>query len=195
MAKRLSSQSGAIGGMMSEVGSNEPNRLRHPDGMLSDSAPVELIAAEVKARRCFVTENYTVGAFGMHPVVPGERSGDFAIDRWLTSADVSARAVAAAAPPTDAALTEYLTKRKDRLRIAHAYFGEPGLEYALQRFGEGDHATALVALGARLKDPRFTAALGAAGRAEVELLIEDPTAFVPCEARKPAVGGGLRRIG
>src|SRR5205085_2109742 len=101
MAKRLSNEGGAIGSMMAEVASDEQGRFRHADGVLSDNAPAEMVATEVKTRRCFVTDGYTVGAFGLHPVTPGDRTGDFSIDRWLTSADLSARAVAAQSPASD----------------------------------------------------------------------------------------------
>lgn len=197
MAKRLSSQGGAIGGMMAEVSSDDLHRFRNANGMLSDSAPPEMITAEVKAQRCFVTDGYTVGAFGLHPVATGEDADEnYDIERWLTSANLSARAVAAQPAPTDAALADYLTRRKDRLRMVHAYFGEPGLRYALDRFGEGDHATALAAIRARVADPKFAAAFGPVAAAEMQLLAEDPASFVPCRARKAApAAAGLRRIG
>ncbi len=149
-----------------------------------DSAPSEAIVAEETARRCFTTDNYVVGQFGLHPVVPGEPADDkFAIDRWLASGDISARAVTLAADHPDAALAKYVTERKERLRMVHAYFGAPGLTYGLSHFGGGDHRAAIAVLRRRLQDSSYVAALAPVARAEMQLLAEAPEAFIPCRAR------------
>ncbi len=184
LAKRYASQPGALGRMFASMASEAETRYRSYDGVLRDSAPSQMIVAEVKARRCFITDNYVVGQFGLHPVVPGELADDsFAIDRWLASGDISAQVVAQAADHPDAALAGYVTERKERLRMVHAYFGAPGLAYGLSHFDGGDHPAALAALRRRLQDPSYVAALAPVARAEMQLLAEAPDSFVPCRAR------------
>ena len=115
---------------------------------------------------------------------PGDRPDDkFAIDRWLASGDIGARGVGQAGDRPDAALADYLAERKERLRMVHAYFGAPGLTYALGHFDGGDHPAAIAVLRRRLQDPAYAAALAPVARAEMQLLAEAPDAFVPCQAR------------
>ncbi|MEO6339703.1 MAG: M48 family metalloprotease [Caulobacteraceae bacterium] len=179
VTKRFAHEPGRIGQLFTAM-EHEGETFRSAG--VTDSAPADEIAAEVKAKRCFVTDSYTVGQFGLHPVVPGGQTEEYSIDRWLASGDDSARAVIAAAARPDAALAAYLTVRKERVRIVHPYFGEPGLAYALQRFGGGEHAAAVAILRQRLADPAFVKALGPAARAEMRLLAEAPDAFIPCRA-------------
>jgi hypothetical protein len=187
MTDRLARQPGRLSRIFAAMPEGDMGTFRSGDGVLSDSASAEAIAAEVKAKRCFTTDSYSVGRFGLHPVVPGQADADYSIDRWLSSGDYEARAVIAAGPAPDAALAAYLKERKERLRMAHAYFGEPGLQYALQRYGQGEHAAALGVLRLRLQDPSFAASLAPAARAEMQLLAADPDAFIPCRARaRPA---------
>ena len=190
---------GHIAEMMSEGGTQ---RFGSVDGMPTDNASSSKIAAETTAKRCFKTESYTVGRFGLHPVVPGATpNGEYAIDRWLASGDESARAVVAAGAAPDAALTAYLDERKDRLRVVHAYFDDAGLRYGLQRYAEGDHPAALAVLRTRLQDPTYLASLTPRARAEMKLLADQPDDFISCEARRlreggpaTAAAGGLRPV-
>ena len=183
LTKRFAHQPGSIGRMFAAMDEDSFSNFRSLDGVLRTGAPPETIAAEVKAKRCFPTDTYTVGQFGLHPVVPGTGTEEYSIDRWLASGDEAARAVTFAAGQPDTALTAYLAARKERLRMVHEYFGEPGLAYGLQRFSGGDHAAALAILRQRLADPAFVAPLGPAASAEMQLLAEAPDAFVPCQAR------------
>ena len=171
LTKRFASQPGALGRMFAGMASEDESRYRSYDGVLRDSAPSEMIVAEVKAKRCFTTDNYVVGQFGLHQVVPGEPADDkFAIDRWLASGDFRAQAVTLAADHPDAALADYLAERKERLRMVHAYFGAPGLAYGLSHFAGGDHPAALAVLRRRLQDQSYVAALTPVARAEMQLL-------------------------
>ena len=184
LTKRYASQPGVLGRMFAGMTSEAETRYRSHDGVLRDSAPRELIVAEVEAKRCFTTDDYIVGQFGLHPIVPGGPAGDtFAIDRWLASGDIKAQAVTQAADRPDAALAEYVAERKERLRMVHAYFGAPGLAYGLRHFDGGDHPAALAVLRRRLQDPSYVAALAPVARAEMKLLAEAPDAFIPCRAR------------
>jgi len=184
LTKRYANQPGVLGSMFASMASEGEMRHRGYDGMLRDSAPAEMIVAELKAKRCFITDSYVVGQFGLHPVAPGDRPDDkFAIDHWLASGDISARGVVQAGDRPDAALAGYLAERKERLRMVHAYFGAAGLAYALSHFHGGDHPAALAVLGRRLQDPAYAAALAPVARAEMQLLVAAPDAFVPCRAR------------
>jgi len=184
LARRYASQPGVLGRMFATMASETEFRYRGYDGVLRVSAPADMIVAEVKARRCFVTDSYVVGQFGLHPVAPGDRPDDkFAIDRWLASGDIGARGVGQAGDRPDAALADYLAERKERLRMVHAYFGAPGLTYALGHFDGGDHPAAIAVLRRRLQDPAYAAALAPVARAEMQLLAEAPDAFIPCRAR------------
>jgi Zn-dependent protease with chaperone function len=184
LTKRYASQPGAIGRMFAGMASEDEMRFRSYDGGLRDSAPPQMIVAEEQAKRCFVTDNYVVGQFGLHPVVPGHLPDEaFAIDHWLDAGDVAAQGVAQATGQPDAALARYLAERKERLRMVHAYFGPAGLTYALSHFDGGDHPAAVAALRRRLQDPAYAAALAPVARAEMRLLAEAPDAFIPCRAR------------
>ena len=188
LTRRYANQPGVLGRVFASMASEGEFRDRGPDGVLRDSAPSETIVAEERARRCFTTDSYVVGQFGLHPVVPGELTDDkFAIDRWLASGDISARAVTLAADHPDAALAKYVTERKERLRMVHAYFGAPGLTYGLSHFGGGDHPAAIAVLRRRLQDPSYVAALAPVARGEMQLLAEAPDDFIPCRAR---IGAG-----
>lgn len=201
--KELAKRSGGMGHiaeMMSEGGGAQ--RFQSVDGVLTDSATSSAVAAETTAKRCFKSEAYTVGRFGLHPVIPGPLpEGSYAIDRWLASGDESARAVVVAGAAPDPALSAYVEKRKERLRVVHAYFDDAGLNYALRRYAEGDHAGALAMLRTRLQDPAYVASLAPRARAEMQLLADRPDEFITCEARRlreggpaSAPAGGLRPI-
>ena len=197
LTKRYADQPGMLGRMFAAMASEADLRDRSYDGVLRDSAPSDTIVAEEKTRRCFVTDSYVVGQFGLHPVVPGELDDDkFAIDRWLASGDIRAQAVVQAADHPDAALAAYLAERKERLRMVHAYFGPPGLTYGLSHFAGGDHPAALAVLRRRLQDQSYVAALPPVARAEMQLLAEAPEAFIPCRAgiaarpAESAISGG-----
>lgn len=183
--RRFAGTPGVIGQMFKTMEADGKMRFRSSDGALRDDAEAEAIAAETTARRCFVTNTYSVGGFGLHPVVPGPQpeTENYSIDRWLRTGNTSAQAVAAAADRPDAALADYLKTRKERLRMVHAYFGQPGLDYALQHFGSADHATAIAILQQRLADPAYVASLRPQPRAELQLLAKAPDDFIPCRAR------------
>ncbi|HEY3694571.1 M48 family metalloprotease [Phenylobacterium sp.] len=193
LTRRYASQPGALGRMFASMASEADMRYRGYDGTLRDSAPAEMVVAEEKAKRCFVTDSYVVGQFGLHPVVPGDHPDDkFAIDHWIDAGDVRAQAVVRTADHPDVALAGYLAERKERLRMVHAYFAAPGLTYALSHFDGGDHPAAVAVLRRRLQDPAYVAALAPIARAEMQLLAEAPDAFVPCRARVGA-GGPVAR--
>ena len=183
VSARFAKDPGPVGQMFAAMGDEGTFRYRSHDGVLRDSAPAEMVAAEVKAKSCFTTDSYVVGQFGLHPVIPGPQGDDkFSIDRWLSSGDDAALAVVMSGGAPDAALAAYVTSRKERLRMVHAYFGQPGLDYGLQHFAGGNHPAAIAILQRRLADPAYVAALAPDARAEMQLLAQHPDAFIPCRA-------------
>ncbi|MDB5438512.1 MAG: hypothetical protein JWM33_939, partial [Caulobacteraceae bacterium] len=187
LTERLSHQPGPMGRLFATM--PDVDQTFRSDTSVTDKAAPEAIVAEVQTRRCFPTDSYVVGQFGLHPVIAGAQTGEFAIEHWLAAGDYAAHAVTAAADQPDAALLAYLAARKERLRMVHEYFGEPGLTYGLQRFSAGDHAGALAILRRRLADPTYVAALAPAARAEMQLLAEAPGDFIPCRARGGSTAG------
>ena len=155
-------------------------------GTFGTEASPEAKLAEVRDKRCFHTDRYSVGDRGLHSVTEQPAEGDtISLPRYLALAkEAAARVLAASAAERDAALLDYFESRKTLGQVIHRFFGDPGLELAAERYAEPAHGSAVAALRQRLTDPGFRSDLGPLQRAEIELLAAHPLDFISCTARR-----------
>ena len=154
-------------------------------GTFTNVKPPAVRLAEVRAGRCFYTDNYSVGDRGLHSVTE-KPSDDISLPRYLGYNDAAARNVTEAATPADRdlRLLDYFKVRKSMGETIHRFFGDPGLQIEAAQYLGPDHQAALTLLRERLSDPGFASKLSPLERAEVELLTAAPQDFIPCTARR-----------
>ena len=154
------------------------------DTFRSGRSPAEQLT-ETRGDHCFQTDRYSVGDRGLHSI--HETSGpqsEISFPRYLAFTDAAAERVLAASPAQrDAALLSYFRQRKVLGEVIHRFFGKEGLAAANSHFVEAPNQDAVKILRARSSDPGFTSNLNAMERAELELLVANPTDFVSCVAR------------
>jgi hypothetical protein len=152
-----------------------------PDGNVSSA---DIALAEVRAERCFQTEDYAVGDRGLYSVTAPPRDG-ISLPEYLAQSDKVARRVRdASAAGRDAALLDYYIHRVSYAWLIHRFFGDPGLRVAAERYAGPEHQAAVALLRERLADAGFAPSLSPVQRAELELLAAAPLDFVPCVARR-----------
>jgi Zn-dependent protease with chaperone function len=186
--KMLEAHSGD-GGMVGQVARSmtqapEGMYVIHP-GTFTNVKPQEVRLAEVKAGRCFYTDNYSVGDRGLHSVT--ERpSDDISLPRYLGYNDAAARNVTEAATPgdRDLRLMDYFKVHKLMGETIHRFFGDPGLQLAMAQYDAPEDQAAIALLRERRADPGFVKSLSALERAELDLLATAPQDFIPCIARR-----------
>ena len=173
------------------VGKVARSMTEAPEGMYVESPgtftnvkPPAVRLAEVRAGRCFFTDNYSVGDRGLRSVTEQPRD-DISLPRYLGYSDAAAQRVAEASPAErDSRLVDYFKMRKSMGEVIHRFFGDPGLQLAAARYAEPEHQSAIALLRERLTDPTFAPALKPLERAEIELLAADPLDFISCTARR-----------
>jgi Zn-dependent protease with chaperone function len=156
------------------------------DGTFGTAASPEAKLAEVRGRRCFHTDLYSVGDRGLHSVSERPAEGDtISLPRYLAlGKEAAARVQQAPTAGRDAALLDYFESRKTLGQVIHRFFGDPGLQVAAEHHADPTHGNAIAALRQRLTDPGFASDLSPVERAEIELLAAHPLEFVSCIARR-----------
>jgi Zn-dependent protease with chaperone function len=164
------------------------------DGTFSSAVSLEAKLAEVQEKRCFQTDRYSVGDRGLHSVDERPAEGDtISLPRYLALGDAAARRVQEApVAERDAALLDYFKSRKNLGQVVHRFFGEPGLQFAFQRYAGPAHQGAIALLRRRVADPAFASGLSPLQRAELELLTTSPVDFISCTARREQVAAAPR---
>jgi Zn-dependent protease with chaperone function len=183
---KMSRERGGLFGILTQGTSQPPKRFQvWPDGIFS-AEPPEVRLAEVRAERCFQTDDYAVGDRGLHAVTEQTNERDsISLPRYLGFADDAVRRVGEASPAErDAALLGYFKSRKSMGEVIHRFFGEPGLEVAFVRYAGPEHEAAIALLRERLAAPGFAPALSPLERAELEVLAAAPQDFISCVARR-----------
>jgi hypothetical protein len=156
--------------------------------------------------RCFSTKFYGVGDRGLHRVhapdptlVEAHTRGDVAgsseitLERYLGLKQRSVRAATdARGAELDGALLEYARSRKVLLEVLHRFYGEPGLRLLQEAYDTPQDRAVLATLAGRIGDAAQPLAADARTVAEMQLLVSEPTAFVPCVARARMTGAGTR---
>jgi Zn-dependent protease with chaperone function len=156
--------------------------------------------------RCFATKFYGVGDRGLHRVhapdpslVEAYTHGDvrgspeITLERYLGLRQRAARAAAdARGAELDGALLEYARSRKVLLEVVHRFYGEPGLGLVQEAYDTPQDRAVLATLADRLRDAAQPLAADARALAEMQLLVSEPTAFVPCVARARMPGAQTR---
>src|SRR4051812_9172584 len=156
--------------------------------------------------RCFSTKYYGVGDRRLHPVhapdpslVEAYTHGDvrgspeITLERYLGLRQRAARAAAdARGAELDGALLEYARSRKVLLEVVHRFYGEPGLGLVQAAYDTPQDRAVLATLADRLRDAAQPLAADARALAEMQLLVSEPTAFVPCVARARMPGAQTR---
>jgi len=154
------------------------------DTFRSGHSPAEQLT-ETRSDGCFQTDHYSVGDRGLHSIheAPGPQS-EISFPRYLAFADSAAQRVIAASPAQrDAALLSYFRQRKVLGEVIHRFFGKEGIEAANSHFAQAPNKDAIAMLQARSSDSDFISKLNALERAELQLLVANPTDFVSCVAR------------
>jgi hypothetical protein len=162
------------------------DRRERAGGTFSSAASPETKLAEVKSKRCFQTDRYSVGDRGLHSVDERPAEGEtISLRRYLALGDDAAqRVTAASVTERDAALLDYFKARKNLGQVIHRFFGDPGRRVAGASYAGPVHASAVAVLRQRLNDPAFAPELSDLERAEIEILAADPLDFVSCTARR-----------
>jgi Zn-dependent protease with chaperone function len=154
-------------------------------GTFTSIKPQAVRLAEVRAGRCFDTDDYAVGDRGLHAVTEQQERDGISLPVYLAWDDTAARRVGGASGAArDAALIEYFKSRMSSGAVIHRFFGDPGLQAAAARHAGPEHQTAIAILRERLIAPDFGSALSPLERAEIELLAQAPHDFVSCVARR-----------
>jgi Zn-dependent protease with chaperone function len=147
--------------------------------------------------RCFTTKFYGVGDRGLHHVHAPDRSlveaytrgdvsgsSEITLERYLGVKQRSVRAAAnARGSELDGALLEYARSRKMLLEILHRFYGQPGLLLLQEAYDTPQDRAVLATLAQRLRDAAQPLAADSRTVAEMQLLVSDSMAFVPCVAR------------
>lgn len=171
-------------------------KLRNEVDRLSGLHPVEA--------RCFATKYYGVGDSRLKKVhAPDQRlvdafergeevsgSSDLALERYLGLKQRSLRVAAQArGAELDGALLEYVRSRKVLLEVVHRFYGEPGLRLLQDAYDTPADKAVVATLAGRLRNAAEPLAGDARLAAEIQLLVSDASAFVPCVARARMIGG------
>ncbi|CAA9309184.1 MAG: Heat shock protein HtpX / FIG017973: domain of unknown function [uncultured Microvirga sp.] len=173
--------SGTIGGLA------EPLKLRGTFG----TEPQRIAALDPQEARCFATDRYRVGDRGLYaldgsPVGKGGHAPpDIAMGRYLgAKADAVRRVATAADDALGPALLAYVENRQLMLKVAHRFFGEPGLRTMQDSYASPADRTVLDLLRQKLAAGDPTLHADPATVARIKLLLAAPAEFAPCQARR-----------
>jgi hypothetical protein len=154
-------------------------------GTFTSIKPQAVRLAEVRAGRCFSTDNYAVEDRDLHAVTEQQERDGISLRLYLGWDDDAARRVGAASGAArDAAIIAYFKSRMSSGAIIHRFFGDPGLQAAAARYAGPERQAAIAILRERLTSPGFGSALSPLERAEIVLLAQAPHDFVSCIARR-----------
>jgi hypothetical protein len=78
------------------------------------------------------------------------------------------------------------------LEVIHRFYGEPGLRLLQEAYDTAQDRAVLATLAGRLGDAAQPLAADVRAMAEMQLLVSDSTAFIPCVARASMAGEQAR---
>ncbi len=163
---------------------DDGGRFMTASGFVPAAKP-DPFAEMLMANRCYRADFYDddarIGRYRLDQEMPSGHT----MPRILGWADTALGKVAAApVADRDAGLRNYVDMRKRAGEFAHHYYGKPGLDLIRARYADAAHAAVVAEIGARIVDPAFTGALEPYDRIEYASLATDPSAFIPCVARR-----------